>query len=81
MAFRWGTDNGMLLIAYTLPPIQLLHSIYQLDYTFYFVILRAKFRNWAMLLDETVNEVSDNNIGFNAFTAVFKATQYTTILI
>ena len=47
------------------PPIHLLRRIYQLDSTFYFLILKAKLRIRAMLFDETLIELSDTDIGFN----------------
>ena len=46
------------------PPIQLLHCLYQLDLTFCFIILTAKFRNRAMLLDETLIDFFYIDIGF-----------------
>ena len=38
--------------------------MYQLDKTFYFLILRAKFKNQAMLFIKTFIELSDTDIGF-----------------
>ena len=46
------------------PTIQLLHCIFQLDKTFCFLILRVKFKNQAMLFDETLVELFDTDIGF-----------------
>ena len=41
-----------------------LHRIYQLDQTFGFLIFKAKFRNQAMLVNETLIELFDTEVGF-----------------
>ena len=46
------------------PPIDRLHRIYQLDLTFWFIILRTKFRNRTMLFDETLIKLLDTDIGY-----------------
>ena len=39
-------------------PIHLFHSIYQWDQSLCSLFLRAKFRNWPMLFDETLIEMN-----------------------
>ena len=59
-----GDIRSFIFTPPTWPPIQLLHCIFKLDLTFYFIILTAKFRNQAMLFDERLNELSDMDISF-----------------
>ena len=50
-------SHSTVLTTHARLPIHLLHRIYQWDKTFFFLFLRTKFRNRAMLYGETVIEL------------------------
>ena len=63
--FRPVTRNTLIFyLALPCLPIQLFQCIYHLGKFYCFLFLRAKFRNRAILFDETHIELLDTDLGF-----------------